>query len=70
LNDAAYAEFSRRLTTIGDGWRSFARSCAQACRQRGAQRLDFGAAAELARACGRDELALFRDLYRHEQTRS
>jgi hypothetical protein len=69
LDDKRYEDFSRRMTQVGDLWRSFAGKCARICRAGKADVAAFGEVSSIVRECGERERALFDEVFTHEKAR-
>lgn len=65
LNDPRMAEFSERLTAIGDRWRLFAVMAARICKDRGRDGDSFAECGNLIRHCADLEEQLFKDIVVH-----
>ena len=65
LDDPYMAEFSERLTLIGDQWRLFAATAARICKERPRGDDSFACCAELICRCADQEELLFNDILRH-----
>ncbi len=62
LSEPRMAEFSHRLTEIGDQWRVFAAMAARICKDRARDDDSFGHCARLMHSCADQEKQLFQDI--------